>query len=129
MQKKTFFCRLCACFFIFCVLSTNSKAKERTRVEWQPFQADKIITGEDTQKILDVFNKYVDVASPLAESELHSIRYYKFSFKEDEKHIIIIVSHDNNLIMQDLNKRIKGGGGEFIINRLSNEIVSYTLSK
>ena len=129
MQKKTFFCSLYACFFIFCVLSTNSKAKERTRVEWQPFQADKIITGEDTQKILDVFNKYVDVASPLAESELHSIRYYKFSFKEDEKHIIIIVSHDNNLIMQDLNKRIKGGGGEFIINRLSNEIVSYTLSK
>ena len=49
--------------------------------------------------------------------------------KEEDTQTIIRVSHDNKLIMEELNKRIKGGGGEFILDNSSNEIVSYSLSK
>ncbi len=129
MWHKNLYFSLYICFLVFWVPNTFSKEERRAREEMQPFKADNIIAGEDIQKILNVFDKYIDVASPLAESELRSMRYYKFSVKEEEKYIIIRVSHDNMLIMQELNKRIKGGGGEFVINSLTNEIVSFTLSK
>lgn len=119
-------------YLFFIVLWTPysfSKETKKIRMEWQPFIADKVMVGENIQKTFKVFNKYIDVASPLADNELLSIRYYKFSIKKDEKNTIIKVSHDNKLIMQELEKRIKGGGGTLIIDNISNEITSYTLDK
>jgi hypothetical protein len=99
---------------------------------WQThvaFKADKVFLGKDVNIIETVFNKYLAIVSNPLDKALLNKKYYKFSFKGTEKTTIVRVSFNHELVQQELNMRIKGGGGEFIIDNKSNTITSFSLSK
>lgn len=101
----------------------------KVRHSGKPFEADKVILGEDSDLIDLVFIMYLKKSPPLLNKALIHKKYYKFLFNERTNSTVVRVSFNHDLIKLELDMRIKGGGGDFIIDKKSNTITSYTLSK
>lgn len=103
----------------FLALATPCLSEEvRVSHDRVVFQADKVFLGEDVNTIETVFNKYLAITSTPLDKALLNKKYYKFSFKEEVNTTIV-----------EVNRVIKGGGGEFIIDKKSNTITSFALTK
>ena len=114
----------------FLALATPCLSEEvRVSHDRVVFQADKVFLGEDVNTIETVFNKYLAITSTPLDKALLNKKYYKFSFKEEVNTTIVEVKFNHELIQLELNRVIKGGGGEFIIDKKSNTITSFALTK